>query len=149
MSVGCVCVSELCICDDDDFAHESGDGDNGFFPAREEALINISQPALSAAGDERCHEQGALDLAPSAACFSVADALAALVWMRRDASQRGSLSARQCAEFWHQRQQRRGRHLADAGDGDQHRAIARQRRMATQEFADARLHRAMTGVWGR
>ena len=58
---------EFGVGDDDEFSHDGGDCDEGFFAVFDEAIVEGSEAGIVFSGGERSHEEDALDLGASAA----------------------------------------------------------------------------------
>ena len=71
-------VSDLGVCDCDEFSHGCCDGDKGFFAVCAETVVEGFECWVMPYGGERCHEEGLPDDGPSAFDAPVGVALPAL-----------------------------------------------------------------------
>jgi hypothetical protein len=96
---------------EEEFAHESGEGDFGWFAGLTEALIKLSENRGGLATDsDSAHVEGAADDSTAAANMSLAFPRSALAGPGGQSGQRGCCLAIELAQF---------RHLAQYADGGQ------------------------------
>ena len=107
---------EFGVGEDDEFSHDCGDCDEGFFAGLDQAFVEGFEVWIVFAGGEGGHEEDAFDLGSSAACPAVAFGVAALFGMRREG---GGLAAIERSELGHEGDESSGGLVAEAGDGDE------------------------------
>jgi hypothetical protein len=114
-----VWLLEFGVGDDDEFSHDCGDGDEGFFAGEDEALVEGFEVGIVFSGGEGGHEQNPFDLGSAAAGSAVGFGQAALFWVGSQACEGCGLAAGERAELRHEGDQGGGGLGADAFDGDE------------------------------
>ena len=107
------------IHENDEFSHDSGERDFGWFACGAEALVKGFKLAVGTSGDQSGHEEGTSDLRAATADKSASAPLAAVARVRCQTGQGGDLSAVKSSQFWKFGQNSQGGDGADTGDGFQ------------------------------
>lgn len=105
--------------EDDEFAHDGGEGDFGGFTRLTQALVELFELAVGTGGDQGRHVEGFAHGRPSAANAAASVPLAAFARVRSQTGQGGGLTAIERAQFGQFGQNAQGGEVADSGDGGQ------------------------------
>jgi hypothetical protein len=108
--------SESSVSDDDELAHESGDGEEWFFAVLGEFEEEGSELRVVSGGGESGHEEKGFDFGPPAFGAAIGIGVSALPWVRREAGESGGLSSVERAEFGHESDESGGGFGTDAWD---------------------------------
>ena len=103
--------------EDDEFAHDGGEGNFGGFAGGAQPLVKLFELAIGMGGDECGHVERTADRCASTADAAASVPLAAFARMRGQSGQGGGLAAVERAQFGQFGQHAQGGDRADAGDG--------------------------------
>src|SRR5271156_2520521 len=110
-------IFEDVIHEDDEFAHDGGQGDFGGFASGPEPLIELFELMIRAGRDQGGHVERAADGRASPADTAAAMPLTAFAWMGSQSCQGGGLAAVEGAQFRQFGEHAQGGDRPDAGDG--------------------------------
>ena len=107
------------VCENDEFAHDGGDGDLCGLSGLDEAAVGFDQVRVEAAGDEGRHVERGTQPFSSTPDVGSASPAAGLPRARGQPGQGGGLLGIDGAQFGQIDEKREGRVLGDAGDRDE------------------------------
>ena len=132
-------IFEEVVHEDDEFAHDGGHGDEGFFTVGAEPQIQGFEDVVVAHGTQRGHVECAPHGAASAADMAHTFDATAVAVVRRDAREGGGGGAGELPEFRHLREQGDGDDCAHAGNGFQSPSFMRKVGIGGDELGQFRI----------
>ena len=132
---------EQCVCGDDEFAHDGGDGDFGGFSGAEELLVFGLEIGVEAGGDESRHVEGPAHAGATAADEALAFPLPGLSGDWSEAGERSGLLVLQAAQFRHGGDELVGGQRSDTGDAGQDLVAAGERSIGGDQAGDLGVER--------
>jgi hypothetical protein len=127
-------VGEQAVEEDDEFAHDGGEGDFGGFASFAQALVKDAQDGVVADGGEGGHVEDVADRFAPAGNAAGAGIGAAILVVGSDACQGGGFLVTEGAQFGHLGEQGRGGHRTHAGDGLQAVGLGLKRGVGGEQF---------------